>query len=128
VYDWHSEIEALSKTAKARAEEESAVALYGLNTLAYKRAKVLKIYEGRRTQWAIALLITLAFVVDILEAQLLPEPRTRTGRLFFGLEVVITLLFLAEFAIHMFAASLNGLKMFFTTVDNCFDALVVFVR
>jgi len=123
-----SEIKTLAKLSRNNADEAEMIAAHGgRNTIAFQRARTLKLYNSKRSQWAIALLITLAFAIDLSEAQLLPEPDSNLERLFWSLEIVVTLLLAAELAIHMFALSNDYLRPFFREYVNCFDTLVVFI-
>ena len=70
--------------------------------LSYFRAKCLNVYEHRRTQYALAILITLAFAVDIGEAQLLPSEDSALAPLFNFSELALTSLFTLELLLHMF--------------------------
>lgn len=93
------------------------------NGLSYFRAKCLNFYEHSRTQYAIAILILLAFAVDIGEAQLLPTEESLLAPMFTFSELALTLLFTLELLLHLFAKGLD----FWRQAANLFDTLVVFV-
>ena len=55
--------------AKKRAEEASILAEHEYGTLGYWRAKTMREYNSRPVQYAIAILIIVAFALDLGEAQ-----------------------------------------------------------
>ena len=68
-YGWLSELQDLVSKAKKRAEEASILAEHEYGTLGYWRVKTMRMYDSRPVQYAIAILIVVAFALDLGEAQ-----------------------------------------------------------
>jgi hypothetical protein len=69
----HTELQMRTAIAKQRADDAALEAEHGLRTFSYYRAKGSAVYESDVTQYCLAVVICLAFLVDILDAQFLPE-------------------------------------------------------
>lgn len=126
-YDWLAHLKELIPKAKVREKERAMSAEHGSRTLAYYRAKCLHIYESRRTQYMLAVLIMLAFAVDLGEAQLLPEEGDWFQSIFQTAELFLTGLFSIELTFHLFAKSNDCFRPFWGAVMNNFDLLVVVI-
>jgi hypothetical protein len=125
VYDWHVELKELVSTAKIRERERAMRAAHGSHTIAYYRAWCLQIYESRRMQYMLAVLIMLAFAIDLGEAQILPEDGDWYLSMFQTSEIVLTGLFTVELCVHLFAKSNDYCRPFWSNMMNNFDFLVV---
>ena len=79
---WERDIKTLVDKAIAREDEAEIRAAYGSRTLAYYRAKTLRFYDSNMCQYTVALMIIMAFVLDVSEAQLLPPPGSSLEQLF----------------------------------------------
>lgn len=75
---------------------------YGHSTVAIARARTKRLYHSTPFQFSVAGLIILAFAVDVLEASLLPPPRTIGAAVFFWADVSITGLFAMELLTNIF--------------------------
>ena len=95
--------------------------------LLYFRAKCRSLYEHRRTQYCIAVLIILAFMVDIGEAQLMPSEESVLLPFFLISEIILTCLFTLELLVNMLSKSNDFFKPFWSHAENLFDTLVVVV-
>jgi hypothetical protein len=138
VQDWRDHLTELVSKAKARARRQSMLEEHG-HGLLYYRAKCRNLYEHSRTQLCVAVLIILAFAVDIGEAQLLPQgcgqEEVSCGALqinvlqplFTFAEIVLTSLFTLELLINMLSKSNDYFRPFWSHFENIFDMLVVVV-
>jgi hypothetical protein len=75
----------------------------------------------------VAAAILTAFLVDVLEVQVLPVAGTLAWNIFFWLDVIITGLFTLDLCVNIFANSSNCCREFYRQGMNWFDAIIVVV-
>ena len=138
VQDWRDHLTEMVGKAKARARRQSMLEEHG-HGLLYYRAKCRNLYEHTRTQYCVAVLIILAFAVDIGEAQLLPqgcvENEVSCGPiqenvlqpLFTFAEIILTSLFTLELLVNILSKSNDYFRPLWSHFENIFDAMVVVV-
>jgi len=107
------------REAQKRRRERDLFALYGHSTLELWRAKTLNYYRSHLSQYIVAVVIVLGFVVDVAEAQLLPDEGSEGERVFLLLDIVITAFFTVEILVNLFASSADCFRIF------CAQALIL---
>ena len=123
---WHDQLSELVAKAKIRARRQSMIEEHG-HGLLYFRAKCRHLYEHPRTQYCVAVLIMLAFAVDIGEAQLMPSEESVLLPVFLFSEIILTCLFTLELLVNMLSKSNDWFRPFWSHPENLFDTLVVVV-
>jgi hypothetical protein len=123
--DWLDTVELCMSRAKQRKLRDSLKSQHGQGTLSYYRARGLVIFESDLFQYSTAVIIVLAFAVDILDAQLLPEEGTEYAVLLLRAEIILAILFLLELIFHLTVKSNNCFKPFWRSPINMIDALVI---
>jgi hypothetical protein len=124
---WHSHLTVRVATAIATEQERLLWITHGHSVLSMTRAKVGKMYEHVRFQIFMAVLILLGFVLDLIEAQTLPEEGSTQYRFFLIMDVALTSCFGLELLVNMFAKSANNFKAFRDSKNNLFDMVVVMI-
>jgi hypothetical protein len=123
---WRDQLTELVAKAKIRARRQSMIEEHG-HGLLYFRAKCRHLYEHPRTQYCVAVLIILAFAVDIGEAQLMPSEESVLLPVFLFSEIILTCLFTLELLVNMLSKSNDWFRPFWSHPENLFDTLVVVV-
>ena len=82
--------------ARIRRQYDLMVAEEGLTCLTVTRAKCRRMFQSSAFQISVAVLIVAAFGLDMLEAQLLPEPGSPVEAMFNALDATLTALFTLE--------------------------------
>ena len=101
---------------KARARETD------IGFLAQERRVVGEAYASSPAQACVAVMICAAFLTDVSEAQLRPQPGSDISQVFFWMEVVSTVLFAVEISLILFS---EWFLPFFKNIWNLWDLLVV---
>ena len=70
-----------------------------------QRARCKILFESMPWQYVVAFFILTAFMVDVLEVQVLPKPGTTSFAAFFWLDAVITVFFTLDLLVNIFAHS-----------------------
>jgi len=124
---WFDNLKLQVHDAKARFHQRRMVEKYGNSTLSMWRVRTHEAYTSNRFQYGAAILILFAFILDMLESQLLPEPRSQLARDFFIADAIITCFFTVELMINLFANSNDHFRPFVGRPSNWFDLVIVVV-
>jgi hypothetical protein len=104
-HEWEEQVdEAVEKAQEARHEAEMQEK-YGHNCFAMQRARCNLLFHSLFWQFLVAFIIIIAFMVDVLEVQVLPKPGTTEFDVFFWLHLVITVFFTLELLFNIFVHS-----------------------
>ena len=95
--------------------------------LALKRYQTREAYDSLWFQYAVAVMICTGFVIDVIEAQLMPAEGSSGEQIFFTIDVLLSSAFTIELIINLFANSSECFKAFFAENRNIFDALIVLI-
>ena len=125
--DWVKAVDDAVDVAKRLWRKQKMQNDFGHSNVAMARAKCKLMLANVGVQKVIALIISLAFLVDMLEAQYLPARGSETEMFFFAFDSFVTFFFVIELSLNMFALSDAGLCHYFTKKSRCFDMLVVVV-
>ena len=125
--DWEKAIDQAVDVARQEQHRRQMQEEFGYSGVALKRAQCRQFLQDIRVQSFIALVIGLAFLVDMLEAQYLPVRGSEAAFFFFVFDAFATLFFSAELTVSMFAFSQNGLRAFFSKPKHLFDTAIVVV-
>ena len=109
------------RQARAEAFREYAISLE-LSAHAKVRLAVLRTYEHRYTQWFIASVLLLNFLVNILEAERARDETKEAKQIFTHLDLVFTIFYSAELAVHMYS---RWFWSFFRDAWCVFDFIIV---
>ena len=115
---WLEALTSAVKVAKAAAARRALEFKYGHSKYSMTRAKAFIIYRSDGFQMITTLVILCAFVVDMCEAQTLPEEGSRMFQTFFALDAVLTVFFALELMVNMFANSNNSFQPFYSKLTN----------
>jgi len=124
---WEADIDRAVAKAKARALEDLLHSKYGHSLLSMARARVHQAYKSKAMQFGVAVLIIIAFIVDVTEAQVLPLPASTPAAVFFWMDVGITAMFTADLAVNLFAHSDKCFLPFYSNKNNLFDTAIVII-
>ena len=125
--DWEKAIDHAVVVAKRQQHKLQMQEDYGHSRVAMRRALCRQFLADIRVQSFIATIIGLAFLVDMLEAQYLPERGSETELFFFAFDAFATFFFTVELTLNMFAFSENGLRDFYSKASRVFDTAIVIV-
>ena len=123
--EWLDALKQCVREARLRRQYDVMIAEEGLNLLTIYRAKSKRLFHTDTFQIGVAFLIVCAFCIDMLEAQLLPEPGTSLETIFNVVDATMTGLFTLELSINIFAHSRNGFEEFMARPSNWFDTVIV---
>lgn len=93
--------------------------------MATLRARTRLFYENSYFQFALAALILVGFIQDVLESQLRPDQDSTPYKVFFWTEVVVSSLYTMELLCNMFVHSNDWFRPFYTKMQNWIDTAVV---
>ena len=103
--EWEEQVdEAVEKAQEARHEAEMQEK-YGHSCFAMQRARCRILFRSMSWQYVLSFIILTAFMVDVIEVQVLPEAGTTEFDVFFGLHAVITVFFTLDLLVNIFAHS-----------------------
>ena len=125
--DWEAAVDDAVDAAKRLQRKQQMHAEFGHSRVEMKKAQCRDLLASFQVQAAVALVISLAFLVDMLEAQYLPAQGTAWGSFFFAFDFLVSLLFLVELIFNLFAFSNEGLRHYFMDWSHCLDAAIVVV-
>ena len=125
--EWVSSLTNACKEAAKRRQRRELEEVYGHSAWSYRRAQAAAIYNSFTFQMLTFVLITLGFIFDMAEAQVLPQDGSTEATTFFLLDIVITGAFTLELLVNLFAHSNNGFQPFFSRPANWFDGAIVLV-
>jgi hypothetical protein len=115
---WLEALTSAIKEAKAAAGRRALELKYGHSKYSMTRAKAFIIYRSDGFQMITTFVILCAFVVDMCEAQTLPEEGSRMFQTLFALDAVLTVFFALELMVNMFANSNNRFQPFYSKLTN----------
>ena len=113
------------RQARDRERKKILFDKYGDSNFSYFRALVKMFYQSKSFQSFAAILIAGAFIVDVCEAQLLPEENTTMANTFFMMDLSISVLFTLELMLNLFSHSEKRFKEFREHYVNYFDVFIV---
>src|SRR6056300_486981 len=100
------------------------MALYGNSKFEVLRARTRIMHESDAFQMVLAVFIVSGFLIDVVEAQLMPDEASVEQRVFFELDLVVTGAFLIELLVNLFANSNDGFRPFYSRASNWFDTVI----
>jgi voltage-gated sodium channel len=103
------------------------MALYGNSKFEVLRARTRIMHESDAFQMVLAVFIVSGFLIDVVEAQLMPDEASVEQRVFFELDLVVTGAFLIELLVNLFANSNDGFRPFYSRASNWFDTVITVV-
>ena len=113
--------------AKQQAEYKAFMAKYGSSQFEVFRARTRIMHESDAFQMVLAVFIVSGFLIDIVEAQMMPDAASVEQRVFFELDLVVTGAFLIELLVNLFANSNDGFRPFYSRASNWFDTAITVV-
>jgi hypothetical protein len=125
--DWEKDVDEVVEVAQEAQHDAMMQEKFGHSTFAMQRAKCKIMFESIAWQYMVAAAILTAFLVDVLEVQVLPVAGTLAWNIFFWLDVIITGLFTLDLCVNIFANSSNCCREFYRQGMNWFDAIIVVV-
>jgi voltage-gated sodium channel len=100
---------------------------YGHSRWSLARAITHQLYQSNAFQYTVALVILMAFALDICKSQMLPTRGSYSESVFLALDATITAFFTVELLINIFAHSNNRFRPFYTRFWNWFDVFIVVI-
>ena len=125
--EWVSKIRHQVSAAREFAAHIAFREEYGNSQFEMLRARTRMMHESNAFQFVLAFFIVAGFIVDVVEAQVLPERGTRDGRIFMYIDLVVTSAFVLELLVNLFAHSNNCFRPFYSKWSNWSDAIIVVV-
>ena len=107
--------------------QEQLDLVYGHSGLAMRRARAQIFYDSNNFQLFVASLIIVGFLVDLIEAQLMPADGSVGYYVFLCCDIGLSSAFFFELLLNLFANSANRFRAFVSSSSNWFDALIVLV-
>ena len=120
--DWEVAVDKAVAEAKRRQRDQQIKKTFGHSKVAIARAKCRLLLKGFKVRACIALVIFLAFFVDMLEAQYLPVRGSAPDLIFFAIDSSVTLFFVIELMLNVFAFS-HVLGHYFGRISDMFAAV-----
>jgi len=124
---WVQAVRQARKDALARKRSAEIFEEHGHNQLAFIRAHARVLSESDRYSYAQAVLILMAFAVDLTEAQLLPPEGSHLEAIFMTMNTVLAVVFALELSVSLFSKTDNLYKEFFSDMGSMFDLAVVVI-
>ena len=124
---WFDYLTRYVRKAKRREHTRQLDQQFGTNKFLRYRALAREMYESTPFQLFIAFLIVSSFACDIGDAQFLPSDGSTLSKFFQRVDISITVLFLLELLLNLFAHSNDWFKPFYSSVANWFDVFIVMV-
>jgi hypothetical protein len=117
--DWVERLERAVKEAKLDAANREFLSLYGGSKFEMFRAKTRQMHESHAFSIVLAFFIVVGFLTDIAEAQIMPGNENKSAEeVFMYLDMAITLVFVGELAINLFAHSNDRFQPFLSRPAN----------
>ena len=123
---WVADLKVAIKNSQRRHRQKALKEEHGHSTLSMFRARCAAVAESFPFQFTFACCICVGFLIDIGEAQFLPQEGSSLFDLFFYLDIIITSLFGFELCFYIFAAS-DDMWGFWMDPSHLFDAFIVFI-
>ena len=123
--EWMDNLTRMSKLAFRRRRNLERTQRFGADQWAMRRAKARDFYNGFMFQFVVASLIVTAFVLDMIESQVLPAGGTAEQQMFYIFDAAITAFFVFELALNLFAHSENYFSEWARRGANWFDGTIV---
>ena len=124
---WVDKLNKQFQEAKKRAERRNFRALYGDSTFQMVRARTRMTYESLTFQISISLVIMFGFLLDMVEAQVLPAKGSPTALKFVRMDMVVTGIFVVELFINVFVNSNERFRPFYSRAANWLDLIIVLI-
>ena len=102
---WEEQVDDAVENAQEARHDAEMKEKYGHSCVAMQRARCKILFESMPWQYVVAFFILTAFMVDVLEVQVLPKPGTTSFAAFFWLDAVITVFFTLDLLVNIFAHS-----------------------
>jgi len=102
---WEEQVDDAVENAQEARHDAEMKEKYGHSCVAMQRARCKILFESMPWQYVVAFVILTAFMVDVLEVQVLPKPGTTSFAAFFWLDAVITVFFTLDLLVNIFAHS-----------------------
>ena len=123
--EWLDLLLQYSSEARSRHEKNQLKETYGDSKFSYIRARCKQLYNGPTFQTFAAFMIGTAFVIDMAEAQILPEEGTIVAQNFFLVDLIVSSIFTLELVLNIFSHSENWCHDFLAQKSNLFDFFIV---
>jgi len=124
---WVDNLKLQVHDAKARFHQRIMEEKYGNSTLGMWRVRAQELHDSEVFHCTSAACILVAFILDMLGAQLLPQPGSDLARDFFIADALIICFFTVELMINLFANSNDHFRPFVGRPSNWFDLVIVVV-
>ena len=124
---WFDYLTRYVRKAKRREHTRQLDQQFGTNKFLRYRALAREMYESTPFQLFIAFLIVSSFACDIGDAQFLPSEGSTLSKFFQRVDIAITVLFLLELLLNLFAHSNDWFKPFYSSIANWFDVFIVMI-
>ena len=125
--EWFKNIHQCVRQAKEKNKATRLVEKYGSSRYSMIRAITHKVYLSNGFQYATASVIIVAFILDMVEAEMLPDKGTTQFRQIFLADCIITGLFTVELCVNIFVHSNHGFRPFYLRASSWFDVVIVVV-
>ena len=122
---WEREIDQAVASAKAQTLEQQLQEKYAHSRFAMTRAQMRQLYHSLPFQFSVAGLILFAFVLDVVQAEVLPLPDSNGGMIVFWLDVAITSCYTMELLINLLSHSEDS--SIFRDKHFWFDVVIVVI-
>ena len=123
--EWMEEMRPVVRDATKRHLRKTLEQQHGIDTVALLRARCLLVYQSNMFQYVVACFIMFGFILDIMEAEILPIKGSAEDRFFVYIDGSLTIIFTCELAFNMFCKSNNCFYPFYSDVHNIFDMGIV---
>ena len=117
--EWVERLERAVKEAKLDAQHREFLSLYGGSKFEIFRAKTRQLHESSEFSILLAFFIVVGFLTDIAEAQIMPGNENQSALdVFVYLDMGITIVFVLELLINLFAHSNDNFRPFYSRPAN----------